>query len=283
MKFEDGVWPEYDEQLEKLEIRLLLEAVFNRYGHDFRNYSYPSMRRRIWHRATMEQLGTISMLQHLVLHDRDAFERLLGDLVIPVTELFRDPGMFRFFRGKVAPELAKLPFVRIWHAGCASGEEAYSSAIVMDEKGLLDHSRIYATDISRQALQRAREGVVPPDRMEAYERNYEDSGGAQSIAAYYGEAGGVFRLKPSIADRIVFAEHNLVTDRSFNEFHVIFCRNVMIYFNSDLRDRVHALLYESLADGGFLILGGKESVAFTRLAGRYEIWSDEHRVYRKVR
>jgi chemotaxis protein methyltransferase CheR len=283
MNTEDGAWPEYDEQLERLEIRLLLEAVFSRYGYDFRNYSYPSMRRRIWHRATMEQLGTISMLQHLVLHDREAFERLLGDLVIPVTELFRDPGMFRYFRRKVAPELAKLPFVRIWHAGCASGEEAYSSAIVLEEERLLDHSRIYATDISQTALQRAREGIVPPDRMEVYEKNYETAGGTRSIAAYCGRASGMARLKPAIADRIVFAEHNLVTDRSFNEFHVIFCRNVMIYFNAELRDRVHTLLYESLADGGFLILGGKESVAFTRLANRYEIWSDEHRIYRKVR
>lgn len=274
---------EYDEQLERVEIELLLEGVYRRYGYDFRNYAYPSLRRRIWHRTTMEQLGTISMLQNRVLHNREAFERLLADLVIPVTEMFRDPGMFRWFRERVVPELRSLPFLRLWHAGCASGEEAYSTAILLQEEGLLEQSRIYATDISQQALSRAREGIVSADRYDLYEKNYRMAGGGGDFSRFGEPFRGAWRIKPPLTERIVFAEHNLVTDRSFNEFHAVFCRNVMIYFDPGLRERVHALLFESLADGGFLILGGKETVAFTKFAGRYETWNDEFRIYRKIR
>ncbi|WP_051318513.1 CheR family methyltransferase [Cohnella thermotolerans] len=280
---EEPLLPEYDEQVERIEIQLLLEAVFRRYGYDFRNYAYPSIRRRIWYRTTMERLATISMLQDRVLHDREAFDRLLTDLVIPVTEMFRDPAMFRWLRERVVPELQHLPFVRAWHAGCASGEEAFSTAILLHEEGMLDRSRLYATDISQTALRRAREGVLPRDRVDLYERNYREAGGSGDFAAYCDTFHGTKRLKASFAERIVFAEHNLVTDRSFNEFHLIFCRNVMIYFNPELRERVHQLLYESLADGGFLILGGKETVAFTKFSARYETWNDEYRIYRKVR
>ncbi|MDG0810843.1 CheR family methyltransferase [Cohnella rhizosphaerae] len=273
----------YDERLEKIEIESLLEALFKRYGYDFRNYAYPSLRRRIWHRASIEQLETISLLQNLVLHDRDAFERLLSDLVIPVTEMFRDPGLFQILRARVMPILKEASFIRVWHAGCATGEEAYSMAILLDEIGMLNHSRIYATDISEASLQRARQGLISQERMSLYAHNYEQSGGKAPFASFYETNHGQAMLHARYLERIVFAEHNLVTDRSFNEFQIIFCRNVMIYFDNELRERVHALLYESLSPGGFLVLGNKESVAFTSFAGRYETWNDEYRIYRKPR
>lgn len=273
----------YDERLEKIEIEGLLEAVFKRYGHDFRNYAYPSLRRRIWHRASSEQLATVSLLQNLVLHDREAFERLLADLVIPVTEMFRDPGMFKVLRQSMMPLLKETPFLRVWHAGVATGEEAYSMAIMLEEARMLGKSRIYATDISESSLQRARQGVISLDRINLYAHNYESSGGSEAFNSFYASNHGTAVLHPRFLERIVFAEHNLVTDRSFNEFQVIFCRNVMIYFDTALRERVHGLLYDSLSPGGFLILGNKESVAFTSFAGRYETWNDEYRIYRKLR
>lgn len=273
----------YDERLEKIEIEALLEAIFKRYGYDFRNYAYPSLRRRIWHRASSEQLATVSLLQNLVLHDREAFERLLSDLVIPVTEMFRDPGMFTVLRDRIMPLLKETPFLRVWHAGCATGEEAYSMAILLEEARMLAKSRIYATDISESSLQRARQGVISLDRIKLYAHNYESSGGTESFGSFYESNHGIAMLHPRLLERIVFAEHNLVTDRSFNEFQVIFCRNVMIYFDTALRERVHGLLYDSLSPGGFLILGNKESVAFTSFAGRYETWNDEYRIYRKLR
>jgi chemotaxis protein methyltransferase CheR len=275
--------PGADEQLEKLEIELLLEGVYRRYGYDFRRYAFPSLRRRIWHRINLERLGTISALQEKVLHDRDSFERLLSDLVIPATEMFRDPGLFLFLRERIAPILSRLPFVRVWHAGCASGEEAYSTAILFEEEGILAKSRLYATDISRSALRRARERIIPADRCGQYARNYELAGGKSDFSDYCEREHDLVLMKRRLHERIVFAEHNLVTDQSFNEFQVIFCRNVLIYFNSELRDRVHGLLFESLAKGGFLILGGKESIAFTRYADCYETWNEEYRIYRKIR
>nr|WP_255654780.1 protein-glutamate O-methyltransferase CheR [Cohnella sp. REN36] len=261
----------------------MLEAIYLRYGYDFRDYAYPSLRRRIWHRLSLEQLGTISLLQSRVLHEREAFERLLSDLTIPVTEMFRDPGMFEALRRRLIPAMREIPLLRVWHAGCASGEEAYSMAIQLEEEGMLARSHIYATDISKACLQLARKGAIPIDRMRLYTKNYQAAGGKRTLSSYYELSHGGAKLHPGLVERIVFAEHNLVTDRSFNEFQVIFCRNVLIYFNAALRERVHGLLYESLAPGGFLVLGGKESVAYTGFAGRYETWDDEFRIYRKTR
>ncbi|WP_372631639.1 protein-glutamate O-methyltransferase CheR [Cohnella sp.] len=270
-----------DDELERIETALLLEGIYQRYGYDFRNYAHPSIYRRIRHRLKLEGLPDISSLLGSVLRDPDAFRRLLSDLVIPVTELFRDPEMFLAFRRDVAPVLRRLPFVRIWHAGCSTGEEVYSLAVLLHEEGLLDKTRIYATDINEDALQRARDGMIPIDRMKQYTRNYQAAGGKRDFSAYYASNHGIVMLKPFLREKIVFARHNLVTDSSFNEFHVVFCRNVMIYFNPQLTNQVHGLFYESLAPGGFLVLGGKESLAFTPMAERYETWNDTHRIYRK--
>ncbi|RED56765.1 CheR family methyltransferase [Cohnella lupini] len=270
-------------ELEKIEITLLLEGIYRRYGYDFRNYSYASIRRRIWHRINLEGLANVSFLQERVMHDSDTFLRLLGDLVIPVTEMFRDPDMFQAFRKEVVPLLRNLPYIRIWHAGCSTGEEVHSMAIMLHEEGLLDKTRIYATDINENALQRAKDGIIPINNMKLYTKNYQASGGAQSFSDYYASDHGIVMLKPYLRNNIVFARHNLVTDQSFNEFHVIMCRNVMIYFNAQLRDQVHRLFYESLAKQGFLIVGGKESISFTPVAERYETWNDQQRIFRKIR
>jgi len=269
-------------ELEKLEMALLMEGIFQRYGYDFRDYSFPSLRRRVWHRIHLEEgLDTISALQERVLHNAEAFQRLLGDLFIPVTEMFRDPGMYRAFRKDVVPELRKLPYFRVWHAGCSTGEEVYSMAILLHEEGLLERARIYATDINEEALRRAKSGAIPIDRMKLYTKNYQEAGGEREFSGYYASDRGTVLLKPFLTDNVVFARHNLVTDSSINEFHVVLCRNVMIYFNSQLRNRVHSLFYDSLANEGFLVVGGKESISFTPMAERYETWNDTYRIYRK--
>jgi chemotaxis protein methyltransferase CheR len=272
-----------DPELEKVEIALLLEGIFRRYGYDFRHYAFASVRRRISHRMQLEGLTTVSRLQNGVLHDPEMFHRLLGDLVIPVTEMFRDPKTFLAFRAGIAPELRKLPYVRIWHAGCSTGEEPYSMAILLQEEGLLDKTRIYGTDINEGALEQAKDGVMPIERMQLYTQNYQAAGGHRAFSEYYTSDHGMVMMKPVLRKNIVFARHNLVTDRSFNEFNVIFCRNVMIYFDSVLQKQVHQLFYDSLAIGGFLVLGNKESIKFMPMADRFENWDDGNRIYRKVK
>ncbi|WP_373232614.1 protein-glutamate O-methyltransferase CheR [Cohnella sp.] len=275
--------PAQESDLEKIEIHLLLEGIFRRYGYDFRNYSYASIRRRIWHRIHLEGLSNVSALQERVMHHSEVFHRLLSDLVIPVTEMFRDPEIFLTFRNEVVPLLRGLPYIRIWHAGCSTGEEAHSMAILLHEEGLLDKTRIYATDISENALQRAKDGIIPIDRMKLYTKSYQAAGGMQSFSDYYTSDDGIVMLKPFLRTNMVFARHNLVTDRSFNEFHVILCRNVMIYFNSQLRGQVHKLLHDSLAKEGFLIVGNKESISHTPLEDSYETMNDQYRIFRKTR
>lgn len=217
------------------------------YGYDFRNYAFSSVRRRIWHRVHAEKLPTITALQERVLHDRSCMERLLADMTIHVTEMFRDPEMFLAFRQKVVPLLRTYPFIRIWHAGCSSGEEVYSMAILLHEEGLYNKTRIYATDTSSDILERAKTGVFPLERMQLYTRNYMEAGGKTAFSEYYTAKYDSVIFNSEFKRNIVFAQHNLVTDSSFNEFNVILCRNVMIYFNKQLQDHVHHLLYDSLS------------------------------------
>lgn len=268
--------------LERLEIELLLEGVFRHYGFDFRSYAYSSMRRRLWKRLEAEGLQTISALQDLVLHDAAAMERLLLDLSINVTAMFRDPTFYVAFRERVIPLLRTYPFLRIWHAGCSSGEEVYSMAILLSEEGLYDRTRIYATDINDVMLQRAKERIFPLDRMQEYTDNYIKAGGRKSFSEYYtaGYDGAVF--SQSLLDNVVFAQHNLVTDSSFAECHVILCRNVLIYFDKDLQARVHGLLHESLVTFGILCLGNKESLRFSPHEQHFEQLDAREKIYRKV-
>jgi len=229
----------YDPDLERVEIELLLEGVFRHYGFDFRSYAYASIRRRLWKRVEAEALSSISELQALVLHDSTAMDRLLLDLSISVTAMFRDPDFYRVFRQDVVPLLRTYPFIRIWHAGCSTGEEVYSAAIVLEEEGLLDRARIYATDINGNVLKQAKAGIFPLTRMQEYTENYIRAGGTRSFSEYYTAMYDGALFSPSLTRNTVFSQHNLVTDRSFSEFHMVFCRNVLIYFDRALQDRVH--------------------------------------------
>ena len=267
---------------EDIEIDLLLEGVYRNYGVDFRQYSRASLRRRLWRRVDLEHVGTISGLQELLLHDAAVMERLLLDLSINVTAMFRDPSFFRALRVQVVPLLRTYPFVRIWNAGCSTGEETYSLAILLREAGLYDRTRIYATDINEVVLQRARQGLFPLEKMQEYTENYLAGGGTQAFSQYYTAAYEHAQFDRSLADNIVFAQHNLVSDRSFNEFQLIVCRNVMIYFDKALQDAVHRLFHGSLARLGILALGHKESISFTSHEGDYDVVNADERLYRKL-
>ncbi|MRN56976.1 CheR family methyltransferase [Paenibacillus monticola] len=270
-------------ELEQIEIELLLDGVHRLYGYDFRNYALPSLKRRIWHHVHAENVPTISALQEKVLHDRSCFERFIYSLSIPVTEMFRDPGLFLTFRQKVIPLLRTYPYIRIWHAGCSTGEEVYSMAILLHEEGLYDKARIYATDMNERSLQQAKEGVYDISKMKQYTKNYLEAGGTRAFSEYYTAKYNSVILQPYLRKNIIFAEHNLATDTSFNEFNVILCRNVMIYFNDELRDHVHGLFNESLSRFGILVLGSKESIHFTGYSDSYEPLDRVEKIYRKIK
>lgn len=272
-----------DKERERIEISLLLEGLYGWYGYDFRNYAYSSMRRRIWHRIHAEGLKTVSGLQERMLHDQDCMERLIADLVIHVTEMFRDPTLFSALREQVIPLLKAAPSIRIWHAGCSTGEEVYSTAIMLYEEGLYDRARIYATDINEEVLNVAERASYPLRRMQGYTKNYLRAGGKDDFSRYYNASGDTATFHSFLREKIVFAQHSLVTDRSFNEFHVIFCRNVLIYFDSMLQNQVHDLFYESLSPSGILVLGHKESITFTKHAQKYEALVSEEKIFRKIK
>jgi chemotaxis protein methyltransferase CheR len=270
------------EELETREIELLLEAVYRHYGFDFREYAPASLKRRVWRRMSAEGLSTVTQLQDRLLHDEACMKRLLLDLSINVTSMFRDPSFYVAFRSQVVPMLRTYPFTRIWCAGCSTGEEVYSLAILLQEEGLYDRTRLYATDINEQVVEMARAGVFPLDKMKQYTQNYIKGGGTREFSEYYVAAYDSARFSRSLTENIVFAQHNLVSDRAFNEFNVIVCRNVMIYFSKALQDRVHKLFYDSLDMFGVLALGRKESVAFTSYADSYEVVDAAERIYRKT-
>jgi chemotaxis protein methyltransferase CheR len=270
-------------ELESIEMELLLEGIYQRYGYDFRDYAPASLKRRVRVCMQRENLSTISALQDKLLHDPACLERFLLALSIGVTAMFRDPDFYRAFRGKVVPLLRTLPFIRIWHAGCASGEEVYSLAILLQEAGLYEQAKIYATDMNELLLRRGREGIFPLKAMQGYTDNYIHAGGTRSFSEYYTARYDNALLQASLKKNIVWAEHNLVTDASFNEFHIILCRNVMIYFNKVLQDRVHHLLYDSLTPQGVLALGSKESLKFTPYEDRFEELDSQEKIYRRVK
>ncbi len=272
----------YDTELEQLEIELLLESIFRHYGFDFRSYAFSSIRRRIWKRINAEELPNVTSLQERVLHDPQVMERLLLDLSINVTAMFRDPGFYRAFREQVVPLLRTYPFIRVWHAGCSTGEEVYSMAILLEEEGLLGKSRLYATDINEVVLQQARAGIFPLERMQEYTENYIKAGGKRAFSEYYVAKYDGALFNPSLTEHVVFSQHNLVTDRSFSEFNVILCRNVLIYFDRKLQATVHQLFYDSLVNFGILGVGGKESLKFSKYEDCYEQIASE-KIYRKVR
>jgi chemotaxis protein methyltransferase CheR len=280
--------PSYDEvtrhnELEAIEIQLLLEGLYRYYGFDFRNYALASLKRRIWNAIRAERLASVSALQEKVLHDPACLERFLLGLSVHVTAMYRDPSFYLAFRSMVVPLLRTYPFIRIWHAGCSTGEEVYSMAILMQEEGLYHRCRIYATDMSEMVLKKAKAGIYPLDLMQEYTQNYLLAGGKKSFSEYYTAAYDNAIFRSNLKENIIFSQHNLATDGSFNEFNVILCRNVLIYFNQTLQERVHKLLYESLSQFGILGLGRQESLKFTPHERNYEALEKREKLYRRIR
>ena len=266
---------------EEIEIHLLLEAINMKYGYDFRNYSSAHMKRRINYRMSVEGIVSITEMQHKILYDKGFFNLVLSDFSINVTEMFRDPSFYRAFRKDVIPILKTYPFIRIWHAGCATGEEIYSMAILLKEEGLYDRAQIYATDFNKIVLQKAKNGIYPLSDIKEYTHNYQQAGGKSSFSDYYIAQYDSVIFEPSLKKKITFAEHNLVTDGVFGEMHVIICRNVMIYFNKKLQNRVIKLFSDSLSNGCFICLGSKESIEFSTSSGSFEEFVSSEKIYRK--
>jgi chemotaxis protein methyltransferase CheR len=268
--------------VEDIELELLLEGIFRQYGFDFRNYALSSLRRRVLNFMRQESIGTISLLQDRILHDHLWVERFLYALSVNVSAMFRDPHFYRTFRTEVVPLLRTYPFIRIWLAGVSMGEEVYSLSILLQEEGIYDRCRIYATDINDAVLKKAKEGIYPIELMQTYTNNYIKAGGIQAFSDYYTAAYDRVILKSSLRENVVFAQHNLASDSSFNEFQVILCRNVMIYFNSQLQAHVHHLLHESLVMFGVLGMGAKETLKFSPHEHEYEEIDHASRLYRRI-
>lgn len=266
--------------LEDIEIDLVLEAVFRAWGYDFRHYGRATLRRRLRHRAALERCGSISELIPRLVREPELFQRFVRDMSTTVTEMFRDAEAFKVLREAVIPILKTWPFVKIWHAGCSTGEEVYSLAILLKEEGFLDRARIYATDFNEDCLATAREGVYPLDRMRGYSRNYLLAGGRASLSEYYHACYNHARLDPALRRNVTFARHNLVSDGSFGEMHLILCRNVLIYFDFELQHRVLSVLRDSLVHRGFLTLGSRESLKHRDLRAGFEDVAPGRSIYR---
>jgi len=265
-----------------IELRMLVEAVYLKYNYDFRDYTGASQKRRVLVAMREMECDTVSALQAKVLHEPNGFAQLLQYLTIPVTEMFRDPEYFLAIREQVAPLLKTYPSLKIWVAGCSTGEEVYSLAILLHEEGLLERSIIYATDINPESLDAARRGVFPLERMRLYTENYQKAGGKAAFSDYYTAAYGGARFDRELIENVTFADHSLATDSVFSETHFVSCRNVLIYFNRRLQDRVFGLFHESLCHRGFLGLGSKESIDFSSYAERFEPLARRERLFRKV-
>jgi chemotaxis protein methyltransferase CheR len=268
--------------LQDIEIDLLLEGVYRSYGFDFRQYSRASIKRRILEMMRLEKMETVSSFQSKILHDPACLDRFLLGLSVHATAMFRDPSFYLTFRKQVVPLLKTYPTVQIWIAGCSTGEEVYSLAILLKEEQIYEKCRIYATDISQAVLRKARDGIFPLSAMREYTNNYHRAGGINEFSDYYTAQYDSVIFSSFLRRNVVFSEHNLATDGSFNEFQVILCRNVMIYFNKDLQARVHKLLYDSLSMFGVFGLGNKESLKFTPRASSYQHLNSTDRLYRKV-
>ena len=267
--------------VEALEIDLLLEGMARQWGYDFRHYARPSMTRRIRKVLNKHGLHTISALQERLLRNAAAMHDFVATVAVHTTAMFRDPDFYLALRREVIPLLRTYPFVRIWHAGCASGEEVYSLAILLEEEGIYDRCRIYATDLSDDILEKARRGIYPLPAMRDYTANYQAAGGKHAFSKYYVADQKAAILRQSLTSNVIFAQHNLASDGVFNEFHLVLCRNVGIYFDDELRLRMHDLIYESLVPLGVLGLGKKESLRYTSFEERYQELPNEVRLYRK--
>lgn len=264
------------------EIAALLESLSLRYGYDFRGYTKSSMERRMQSLLARSGLRTIAQLHERAVADAAFGREFLSELTVNVTEMFRDPEVYRAIRREVVPVLKTYPSVRIWHAGCSTGEEVYSMAILLKEEGLLHRSFLYGTDISPRAIEKAKTGVYPSEGMQQYESNYRNAGGTGNLGDHFESREGLAAIDPALKDRILFAPHNLVTDEAFSEVHMAFCRNVLIYFTRPLQDRAIRLFQRSLVRRGFLCLGTKESLEFMPMEKEFEAIAKREKIYRLI-
>ncbi|MFD1697333.1 CheR family methyltransferase [Roseibium aestuarii] len=270
------------ERIEDVEIRLLLEALYHRYHYDFRNYAMSSIRRRLRQAREDFGLATITAIQEKVLHDPDMLPQLLRYLTVQVSEMFRDPSYFRAIREKVVPHLRTYPSLKVWIAGCSTGEELYSFVILFREEGLEDRTIFYATDISPEALTQAEAGIYDVDRMRLFTENHRNAGGKTSLSDYYHSGYNQCILDKSLRRNVVFSDHSLVTDQVFGEMHFVSCRNVMIYFDRALQDRAIGLFRDALPRNGFLGLGAKETLRFSEHADSFREFVREEKIYQRT-
>jgi len=269
---------------ERIEIKLLLEGLYLKYGYDFRDYAGAHLKRRLEYCRQTNGLKSYAEMLHQLLYDEEFLYQLLLELSINVTEMFRDPWVYRKIRELVIPHLKTYPFIRSWHAGCSAGQEVYSMCIVLHEEGVQQKRvQIYATDFNDMILDRAKKGVYPIDSVRDYTMNYQKAGGLHSFSDYYVADYDTVTIRAPLNGRVLFSAHNLATDTVFAEMNLIFCRNVLIYFNKELQNRVIKMFYDSLCPGGFLCLGSKESLKFTDYADKFEVVADKEKIYRKKR
>ncbi|MCD4743446.1 MAG: protein-glutamate O-methyltransferase CheR [Desulfobacteraceae bacterium] len=265
-----------------LEIDLFLEAMYKKYGYDFRNYSRASIKRRIEHRLKLTGLKTISAMQHELINNWNFFEIVLRDFSINVTEMFRDPSFYKAIREEIIPKIKDFQQINIWHAGCATGEEVYSIAVLLKEEGIYDKTRIYATDFNKDVLEKAKQGVYPAKFLKQYILNYREAGGMGSFTDYYTAKYEFVLMDSSLKKNILFSDHNLTCDTVFGEMDVIICRNVIIYFNIELQNHVFKLFLDALGNPGFLCLGSKETVSISDYVDNFEAINRKEKIYKKV-
>lgn len=264
------------------DVEALIKEIHTRYGYDFKGYARASVYRRIKRFLTHKHLNSLEELQKALISDSYFFENFLQEITVNVTEMFRDPAFFLSLRNNVLPILSTYPFIKIWDAGCSTGEELFSLAILLREAGLLDRTKIYATDINQKVLKQAKEGIFPVANMVSYTSGYYAAGGTREFSSYYNSNYGSVKFDSSLIKHVVFYPHNLATDSSFNEFHLVLCRNVLIYFNRELQERVFKLFDESLVGLGYLALGKKETLTMSQISSNYNLIDKSNRIYRKT-
>ncbi|WP_026464951.1 CheR family methyltransferase [Adhaeribacter aquaticus] len=264
------------------ELDQFLKVIIKVYRFDFSSYSRESLKRRVNRVLALEKFPSIAELQYQVISDPDYFSHFVEELTVNVTEMFRNPAFFRALKEEVFPKLAQQKFIRIWHAGCSTGEEVYSLAILLQEANLLERSLLYGTDLNPQVLHKAKSGLFHISTLRTYSENYIQSGGQSSLSEYYTVRYGQALFKEELRRKMVYSVHNLATDQSFNEFNLILCRNVLIYFNRDLQDKVFGLFTQSLPNGGFLALGAKETLQHSNFKDYYTYLNKQERIWLKL-
>lgn len=264
------------------EVELLIKEIHQQYGYDFSGYARASVYRRVKRFIDLKHLAGVGDLRPKLFSDSYFFEEFLQEITVNVTEMFRDPSFFLALRKEIFPILSTYPFIKIWDAGCSTGEELFSLAILLKEEGLLDRTKIYATDINQKVLKKAKEGIFSSSNIKAYADGYNAAGGKAEFTDYYVTNYGSLKFDSELIKNVVFYPHNLATDSSFNEFHLIICRNVLIYFTRELQDRIFNLFDESLVNLGYLALGRKETLAMSKVFSKYNYVNKDNRIYRKV-